>query len=123
MRKSEEIQKLKQASSQFSVVAAGDLEDALAASVHSVQVVFAHVPWCNTTEALLPQVEDLANDFAEKSEQVGFFRVTLEEDKGELLSDMWLSSTVKVFQNGQEVAQLADPSLGDLEVLIKEKLG
>ncbi|QDZ20050.1 hypothetical protein A3770_03p25680 [Chloropicon primus] len=118
LRKSEVIAKLKEDSTKLSKVNSADLPEALSDSPSPLQVVFVHLRWCKGSKELLP----LAEELAQGSKDADFFQVTLAEPKGdcELLSDVWLSPTVKIFRNGEEVSAMADPSVQELEQALRE---
>eukprot|EP00213_Chloropicon_mariensis_P003168 CAMPEP_0197471230 /NCGR_PEP_ID=MMETSP1309-20131121/2125_1 /TAXON_ID=464262 /ORGANISM="Genus nov. species nov., Strain RCC998" /LENGTH=199 /DNA_ID=CAMNT_0043008777 /DNA_START=89 /DNA_END=684 /DNA_ORIENTATION=+ len=104
LRKSEVIDKLKKDSIKFMQVESSELEEVLEKSESSYQLVFVHVPWCNGTKEIFPQVEALT---ASREQDMDFFRVALTKEKdSKLLEGVWLSPTIKLFKNKEEVSEL-----------------
>ena len=112
LRKSEVIDKLKKDSIKFIQVESSELEEVLEKSESSYQLVFVHVPWCNGTKEIFPQVEALT---ASREQDMDFFRVALTKEKdSKLLEGVWLSPTIKLFKNKEEVSELVNPSTSEL---------
>ena len=70
----------------------------------------------------MPQVEELA--FSLNADNVEYFQVALtdREDTDEVFGDMWLSPTIKIFNKTEELTQVVNPSITQLEELLREQL-
>ena len=88
------------------------IEDALAEAKAGLQVVLVHSPWCKTTQDMMPALREMGSSMADAD----FFQVKVSSKKSsDLLQDVWLSPTFKVFKGQELTGELIDPTFEDLQ--------